>query len=211
MLTKIQIENFKSFKNLTTIDLKSTNYRILNDTNVASNGILKGAIFVGGNATGKTNIVRSIKVLLDLLFREVDMHLNLYKCLFSNNQNIKMYYEFDIDNNIINYNIEYNVSKSFMSEKLIVNGVILLDRMGNSGKSYITENQIYEDLDNNTLLLRTIYFNTKFSNQPILKKWYKYLSNSVFIDASTRVRAHTMGNNLNILDYLNTNVILLKV
>ena len=46
MLTKITLDNFKSFKNKTTVDLAKTNYTIL-PQNVADNGILKGCIFVG--------------------------------------------------------------------------------------------------------------------------------------------------------------------
>ena len=42
MLTKITLDNFKSFKNETTIDLTRTNYTIL-PQNVASNGVLKAA------------------------------------------------------------------------------------------------------------------------------------------------------------------------
>ena len=37
------------------------------------------------------------------------------------------------------------------------------------------------------MLLRTIYFNTKFSNYNILKKWFEFLSNSVYLDASQRI------------------------
>ena len=46
MLTKITLDNFKSFKNKVTIDLTKTNYTIL-PQNVADNGVLKGCIFVG--------------------------------------------------------------------------------------------------------------------------------------------------------------------
>ena len=45
MLTKIKLDNFKSFKNKTTVDLTKTNYTIL-PQNVADNGVLKGCIFV---------------------------------------------------------------------------------------------------------------------------------------------------------------------
>lgn len=45
MLTKITLDNFKSFKNKTTVDLAKTNYTIL-PQNVADNGILKGCILL---------------------------------------------------------------------------------------------------------------------------------------------------------------------
>ena len=60
MLTKITMKNFKSFKNPVTVDLMKTNYTIL-PQNVADNGVLKGCIFVGANASqGCENLVAYI-------------------------------------------------------------------------------------------------------------------------------------------------------
>lgn len=204
MLTKIELENFKSFKNRTIIDLQSTNYKILNNSNVNENGILKGAIFVGGNATGKTNIILSLKLLLDLLFREKLINIGTYKCLFSQESNIKLSYEFIIDEEKIRYCIEYDTKEKSLIEILYVNDKEVLNRIGKSAKSNITENSIFEDLDNKTLILRTIYFNTKFSNYPILKKWFDFLINSIYMDASVRVRSNTYEN-LSLIDYLDKN------
>ncbi len=205
MLTRIQIENFKSFKETTNIDFQSTNYKILSNTNVTDDGILKGAIFVGGNATGKTNIILAIKLLLDLLFREKIVNIREYKCLFSKSNNIKLYYEFNIEGNIINYDIDYDIEKQFMIEKLFLNNESILERIGKSGTTKITENSIHDDLDNQSLLLRIIYFNTKFNNFPILKKWFSYLINSIYLDASLRVRLNTLNNHLDIREYLDNN------
>ena len=73
MLTKITLDNFKSFKNKTMIDLAKTNYTIL-PQNVADNGVLKGCIFVGANASGKSTIILGVKLLLDFLFSERDLN-----------------------------------------------------------------------------------------------------------------------------------------
>lgn len=205
MLTKMNIGNFKSFRKLTNIDFTSTNYKILEDTNISDNGVLKGAIFVGGNAAGKTNIILALKLLLDLLFKEKLVNIGQYKCLFSGESNIILYYEFNIEGNFIGYRIEYDYTKKFLLEKLTLNGEIIVDRIGQSGKSTITENPIHENLDFQTLLLRTIYFNTKFNNNLILRKWFDYLGNSVFLDASVRVRSSINNNHLDIRDYLDSN------
>lgn len=205
MLTRIELENFKSFKNKTTIDLNSTNYKILQERNVSDNGILKGAIFVGGNATGKTNVIEAIKLLLDLLFRERILNISIYKCLFSKENVIKLGYEFNEDGNYIKYLIEYNAKDRFMIEKLTLNGETLIDRIGKSGVSHITENPTHDDLDNESLLLRTIYFNTKFNGYPILKKWFNYLINSIYIDASLRATLNKLNNHMDLKEYLDKN------
>ena len=59
MLSKITLDNFKSFKNKTTIDLAKTNYTIL-PQNVADNGVLKGCIFVGAIASGAVYRLRRL-------------------------------------------------------------------------------------------------------------------------------------------------------
>ena len=54
MLEKIIFENFKSFRQKTEISLIKTNYTLL-PYNVADNGVLKGCLFVGPNASGNYN------------------------------------------------------------------------------------------------------------------------------------------------------------
>jgi len=66
MLTRIILSNFKSFKNRTEVDFRKTNYTIL-PQNVADNDVLKGAVFVGANASGKSNLILAIRLLLDFL------------------------------------------------------------------------------------------------------------------------------------------------
>lgn len=205
MLTKIEIENFKSFKNKTIVDFRSTNYRILKERNVSQDGILKGGIFVGANASGKTNIILSLRLLLELLFSEKLTKISIYKCLFSKDTNIKLNYEFQFDEDIINYNIEYDTRKKFMVETLLVNNEVMLDRMGENAKSYITDNQLFTDVDKDSLLLRSIYFNTKFSNNDILKKWFKYLLNSVYLDGFLRIGVNPSNESLVLKDYLENN------
>src|SRR5699024_3496988 len=187
MLLKVKFNNFKSFKNLTELDFNATNYKILNDTNVYNNKILKGAIFVGGNATGKTNIILALRVLLDMLFSDKIINLGKYKCIFSEEVLVELGYEFNIEESNIKYDIFYDVKEKVLVEKLYLNDDIVLDRIGNNAQSKITESKSHTDLDNDVLLLRTIYFNTKFSNYNILKKWFEFLSNSVYLDASQRI------------------------
>ena len=82
MLTQIKLSNFKSFKEPTVIDFNATKYSMLKESNTKDN-VLKGSLFIGANASGKTNAIYSISVLLDLLFSNsiVDMTSNF--CLFS--------------------------------------------------------------------------------------------------------------------------------
>jgi AAA15 family ATPase/GTPase len=69
MLRKVIINNLWSFKEETVVDVTSTGYKVLSDSNVFANN-LKGILFVGANASGKTNAIRALRLLLELLFAE---------------------------------------------------------------------------------------------------------------------------------------------
>lgn len=185
MLTRIILTNFKSFKNRTEVDFRKTNYTIL-PQNVADNDILKGAVFVGANASGKSNLVLAIRLLLDFLFKEKSINSGLFPCLFGNKPSFSIEYHYLIDNSEIEYYVEIDIHKSFIIEKLRCSDVLMLERMGESAKSYVVDpNGIsYDESDvaKDTLFLRTLYFNTKFSNNTILSNWMKFLEKSVYVN-----------------------------
>ena len=181
MLRSYEINNFKSFKNLTEFDLKRTNYQILSDSNT-KNDILKGLMFVGANASGKSNSIIAIKFLLDCLLGKNDISLDSYICLFSNNPIMTLKYDFVIDNNSIEYKISYQRVDKKINEDLILNGENIFTRDGSVANVAVTEKITHTDVPGNTLFLRDIYFNTKFRGNKILQKWFEFLSNSVYLD-----------------------------
>jgi len=182
VLSKIVLKNFKSFKNRTEIDFTKTNYKFL-DTNVASNGVLKGVMFVGANASGKSNIILAVKLLLDLLFEERQINSRIYLCLFCKEKEYSIEYHFTIEENIIVYSLSHDPFKRVLCEKLYLNNNLLCDRMGLIAKSYITgKEKTFDDLNKDTLFLRSLYFNTGFAENEILKKWFKFLQNSAYIN-----------------------------
>ena len=185
MLTKITLDNFKSFKNKTTVDLAKTNYTIL-PQNVADNGILKGCIFVGANASGKSTIILGVKLLLDFLFSERNLNSGIFLCMFGNGPCYSLSYEFLVEKKKINYFFEVDVVKKIISEKLWIDDALMLERMGLSAKSYIAEpagvNYDEADVSKDTLFLRTLYFNTKFTSNPTLSAWMDYLKKSIYIN-----------------------------
>ena len=79
MLKKVVLRNFKSFKNETEIDFSKTNYNFLQQ-NVNKDGILKGCIFVGANASGKSSIVKALEFCYETV---VKSHLNNNGSIFN--------------------------------------------------------------------------------------------------------------------------------
>ena len=185
MLTKITLDNFKSFKNKTVVDLTKTNYTIL-PQNVSDNGVLKGCIFVGANASGKSTIILAVKLLLDLLFSERNINSGMFLCMFGDTNKYSLSYEFLIENKTISYSFEVDVAKKMISESLYIDNELLLQRMGLSAKSYIADsngvNYDEEDVGKDSLFLRTLYFNTKFASNSTLGSWMDCLKKSFYVN-----------------------------
>lgn len=187
MLTKITIENFKSYKESTIIDFKATGYEILNNVNKTKDNILKGAIFVGGNATGKSNVLKAIKFLLELLVWNAKLNVIDYVCLFSG-RNMKLEYEFEFENILINYFVSCSKDGKIQEERLSRDNNLIISRIKNNAK-YVFNNEtlLIENLNDANSVIRKVYFENKFNNDKILLKWFKFLEDSVFIDQSEQI------------------------
>lgn len=178
MLEKVRFKNFRSFKKEAIISLVPGRIEYLSDTNVYD-GVLKGVAFYGANASGKTNALYSITLLLDLLFTN-GVNLSDAFSLFSKENKMFFEYTFRFEEGRVVYAFEIDKAKGITKETLEVDGRQLLDRTMTSAKSFITENQDYDDIDPASLFIRSIYFNTRFAGQPILAKWFSYLKKSIY-------------------------------
>jgi len=188
MLARLVIENFRSFRNRTVIDLTKTQYAALAETNT-HNGLVKGLVLVGGNASGKSNILAAVRLLLDLLFLERQMDNPLLLCLFADSKEFSVEYVFRVDGHEIEYKIINNVEKEVLGEELVVDGKGVLYRMGSAARASIggPEKQYAEkEVGAKTLFLRTLFFNTGFASDEVLKRWFQFLQNSVYYNAFER-------------------------
>lgn len=77
MLKSVELRNFKSFHNKVKIDFEKTNYKTLLNTNVSGN-LLKGALFVGKNASGKSNVLKAIRFLLECLLAKNEVNCKIF-------------------------------------------------------------------------------------------------------------------------------------
>ena len=186
MLKSVRIKNYKSIRDEVVIDFTATKYTLLKEENVY-NSIVKGALFVGGNATGKTNFLFSISILLDLLFTNMLIDIPQF-CLFSNENEMLLEYTFVFDKDTVLYSLTFDRNGSVLLERLYQNNELLLDRIGLNATTQLTEAKNYDNttIDDKTLFLKNIYFNTKFTAFPVLQKWFEYLSNSVYFNAERK-------------------------
>lgn len=182
MLAKMYLTNFLSFKERTEFDFTASKYAILQKTNVNNNGFLKGALMIGPNASGKSNALEGISFLL-IMIKGENADIDKFKCFFSPNRITTIEYMFCFDSKKVAYEIEYDVQTKNISERLEIDEILVLKRYGNVGELRIGQNVTTDDqLDGNTLFLRTASFNTgRFPQVPALRRLMDFLYNSYII------------------------------
>ena len=183
MLAKMYLTNFLSFKERTEIDLTASKYSILGKTIVYKSEILKGALFIGPNASGKSNALKGLSFIIKMIKGE-GVSFNRYRCLFSDNPIITIEYEFIFESKKVEYVIEYNIQTNSISENLKIDEITVLKRTGNTGELRIGQSVTTDDqVDSETLFLRTASFNTgRFPQEPTLRKLMDFLQNSYIVD-----------------------------
>ena len=183
MLKKMYLTNFMSFKERTEFDFTASKYSILGGKNVSDNNVLKGALLIGPNASGKSNVLKGLSFIIKMIKGEGASFSN-YRCFFSKNPITILEYEFLFNNKEVKYVIEYNTRTNSISENLKLANITVLQRNGNVGELRIGENVTTDDqLDSQTLFLRTASFNTgRFPQEPTLRQLMDFLQNSYIID-----------------------------
>lgn len=181
MLKTITISNYKTFTERTTIDFCATNYKFLESENVTSDKNLKGAIFVGENASGKTNILKAIRLLMDVLFSVTEIDFSQMKSFYTSDPNFEISYQFGIDGSEIQYSIVCN-NAGIIEEKLSVDGSLYLHRT--KDKAIVKDGAIMHvsNIPDNLSFLRKFYFDTQFNDNAVLNKWFAFLKDSTYIN-----------------------------
>lgn len=199
MLSQIIVKNFKCFKNETVFDFRKTNYKLLKQNTKGK--LLKGLLFVGDNASGKTTAIQPVMLLLDLLFKDRDISLFLYQCLFSKEDETTLKYEFDIDGHEILYSFSFDRNK-FLEETLQMDKQPVIERIGKNAKLWLSENSTFHEVDESILFIKKVYFNTKFEDNEMLKKWFAFLKQSICINAYKRTISSYNDESLTLRKYL---------
>lgn len=181
MLTGITLKDYTTFIKEKSFDFKATNYKILEDTNVGDNRILKGALFIGENASGKTQVLNSITLLLNLLLSNAEQNFAIKKSLYTKGTKFSLAYTFDVKGVEIKYSVIFN-GNTIWKEELYVDGQLKLDRLNTSGHTNFGNEKAVDEINPSLSLLKLEYYNTKFNNDPILNEWFDFLKNSLYIN-----------------------------
>lgn len=138
---------------------------------------------IGPNASGKSNALKGLSFVVKMIKGE-GTRLSDYHCSFAGNPITTVEYEFMFNEKTVIYVIEYNAQTNNISEDLKIDGILVLKRNGNIGELRIGQTvTVDEQLDGETLFLRTASFNTgRFPQEPTLRKLMDYIQNSYVVD-----------------------------
>ena len=193
MLRKFTVKNFKCIKNEIKLDFRKTNYKFLEQNTCGK--VLKGALFVGDHASGKSTLLQAVRLLPELLFWQDTCDMTSYQCIFSEENVSKLTYEFDIDGHDLVYSFAIS-GNSFADESLQLDGRILIERLGEKSKWITGNGTILCDVDASELFLKRISRKPAFSDSDILGKLLAYLKKTIYIDTYTRRIAVFDGESL---------------
>ena len=139
MLKRIFIKNVKSFRNGTTLELvssKGEKFLDVNTFSVGKHNLIKSALVYGANSSGKSNLINSIKLFMEIVLGNHDVQSELIRSvepfLFNKESKLNVS-EFSI-NFIIN-KIEYEYSFD------VSNGAVISE-------------SLYKTIDRKTLLFK---------------------------------------------------------
>lgn len=202
MLTKVVLQNFKSFKQETEFDLSETKYQVLKQENTFQ-GVLKGALFIGSNASGKSNLMKAITLLLDLMLRDNVTISPIMMCMFDTKPILHLAYHFKFEGGEVCYKIEASNKGLITFEQLTLNGAVVLDRKGGLAKVTLNGNDIFfdEKVLPNSLFLKKAYFSSVFMGVKLVDQFIDYLLNSVYFNAHEK-KVVTYNNRSLVLEQL---------
>ena len=133
MLIDFSFKNIRSFKKEATLSMETgeliEEYAKENTVDIGDITLVKSAFIFGGNASGKTNVIKAFQLLrsLVLLGTSSDFEVLPTDTYANEGGNVFFKVRFYKNQNIYNYTIEYNFA-SIINECLSVNGDVIFKR-----------------------------------------------------------------------------------
>lgn len=205
MIAKFSVSNYRSIKDKQTISFYSTSDKTSRalDTYEVAPGIFinKLAIFIGPNASGKSNILQALQALVMMMSRPgISKNENISQYIpfkMYTGQPVKMSLEFYLDTIRYIYNIEYN-NRAVLQEALYYvpsRSKALVYSRNFSGEDQqpeinfgttiglfvATKNELKKHTYNNSSVLSTISKLSLGEDAEILKKIVRWLDNRIMM------------------------------
>lgn len=186
MLKRFEVQNFKGFKENLVFDLTARDYSF-NRELVRENTVNK-AIIYGKNGVGKSSLgIALFDIIVHLTDKEhmPEQYLENYRNLESETHTVFFRYVFQFGDDEVVYEY-YKLNWNFLfSEKLTVNGEVVIDFNYFDADSHFVSEEIAGNLnvdlpDNKLSVIKYIYRNTPTNAVPILTKLVCFCENMLW-------------------------------
>ena len=173
MLRKFAIEGFRGFNRKLTFDLtKAHDYEF--NTHLVHDGIISSGVIYGVNGSGKSSlgfaIFDIVGVLTDYELAAPMKDRTAYINAESDRKFVLFEYEFVFDGKILSYEYNKTAPDEIIEEKLIYDGILILNRVKEHVEFYINSALNIPSLSSNISALRFIYRNTQLpAMSPIVR------------------------------------------
>lgn len=177
MLIDFSFKNVRSFKNEATLSMETgeliEEYAQENTVNIGDITLVKSAFVFGGNASGKTNVIRAFQLLRNLVISGTSSDFDMLPTDTYANEGGNVFFKvrFYKNQKIYIYTIEYNLAR-IINECLRVNGEVIFERnINNVTMPTVIESLVDALRDNQPLL----YF-AQNNNVKEAKEAYEWFS-----------------------------------
>lgn len=196
MLAEFRVRNYKNFRDELCFSLESgKNYEF--NQNAVYSGIIKDAVVVGYNASGKTNLGRSV---MDLLTHLTDKGGRkeaalFYSNLYNSNHMIWFAYKFKFDSSVLEYEYEKEEEDRVVRECVRIDGkkMIVNDINQCYTKLSGSESLNLENWDRSISLVKYVYANTMLDKNDkycqIFLKFIKFVNQMLWVSSTEGLRA----------------------
>lgn len=182
MLIDFSFKNVRSFKNEATLSMETgeliEEYAQENTVDIGNITLVKSAFVFGGNASGKTNVIRAFQLLRNLVISGTSSDFDLLPTDTYANEGGNVFFKvrFYKNQKIYIYTIEYNFAR-IINECLRVNGEVIFERnINNVTMPTVIESLVDALRDNQPLL----YF-AQNNNVKEAKEAYEWFSLDIII------------------------------
>ena len=207
MLAEFKVRNYKNFKDELQFSLKSAkNYEFRQE--VLQNGIIKDAVVIGYNASGKTNLglaMMDITAHLTDKFEKRDGNNLFYANLYNEEDVVSFVYQFKFDQSVLEYAYEKRNEVQVMRESVKIDGKKVIVNDGQTCFVHLkgSENLNLDNWDSPISLVKYVYANTildkEDKNCQVFAKFMKFVNQMLFFSSTDNlmaVGANSSGGNM---------------